>query len=347
MTPAPSSGNHRGTINLEVAMTVKRNKPWRAFTLTMVTLAAVMASPARGMEGFPNRPIKIVVPVAAGGAPDVVARLVAESLGPKLGQPVIVEDRPGAGERIGAEYVAKAEPDGYTLLAAPPASLVISPLLFSNLGYDPKLFVPVTVLTSGHLVLVTSPALRITSLDDLVARAKSAPGKLTYASPGVGTPPHLTGEMLKAAAHIETTHVPYKGLAPALTDLLAGHVDVMFDNLGNSIGLLRDGRLKALGIADDARIPELPDVPSIAATYPSVHSTSWFGVVAPPKTPPEIVNMLSTAIAEVLHTPEVKGKLQTMSFSPVGISPTDTAKFLDGETARWQAVIRAVGTKKE
>lgn len=296
---------------------------------------------------FPSRPIKIVVPVAAGGAPDLVARLVADTLGAKLGQPVIVENRPGAGERIGAEFVAKAEPDGYTVLTAPPGSLVISPLLFSHLAYDPKAFVPVTVLTSGHLVLLASPGLKITSLADLVARAKANPGKLTYASPGIGTPPHLTGEMLKIAAQIEMTHVPYKGLAPALTDLLAGHVDVMFDNLGNSIAYIRDGRLKALGIADDAQVSELADVPAIAATFPGVHSTSWYGVVAPPKTPPEIANRLSSAISEALQTPDVVQKLQAMSFTPVGNSPDEMTKFLAKEASRWQAVITAVGIKPE
>jgi tripartite-type tricarboxylate transporter receptor subunit TctC len=315
-------------------------------TLTLVALAAAV-QPVRAGDAFPSRPIKIVVPVAAGGAPDVVTRIVADKLGQKVGQPVIVEDRPGAGERLGAESVAKAEPDGYTLLAAPPGSLVISPLMFSHLGYDPKAFVPITVLTSGHLVLVTSPGLNITSLAELVARAKASPGKLTYASPGAGTPPHLTGEMLKAAAQIETTHVPYKGLAPALADLLAGHVDVMFDNLGNSIPYIRDGRLKALGIADDAHIAELPDVAPIAATFPGVHSTSWFGVVAPPKTPPEIANRLSAAMAEVLHAPDVVEKLRTMSFTPVGSSPIRTANFLAEESARWRAVIAAVGIKPE
>jgi tripartite-type tricarboxylate transporter receptor subunit TctC len=317
--------------------------------LASLAIAALAATgqPARANDVFPTRPIKFVVPVAPGGAPDVVARLVADKLGPKLGQPVIVEDRPGGGERIGAEFVAKAEPDGYTLLAAPPASLVISPLLFSHLGYDPGAFVPVTVLTSGHLVLVTSPTLNIASLADLVARAKANPGKLTYASPGLGTPPHLTGEMLKAAAKIETTHVPYKGLAPALADLLTGRVDVMFDNLGNSIAYIREGRLKALGIADDARISELPGVPPIAVTFPTVHSTSWFGVVAPPRTPAPIANRLSTAIAEVLHMPDMVEKLHAMSFTPVGSSPAQMAKFLTEEMARWRVVVTTVGIKPE
>ena len=327
-------------------MAITLSKIGRLAVLAIAALAAT-AQQNHAAEVFPSRPIKIVVPVAAGGAPDVVARLVADQLGRKLGQPVIVEDRPGAGERIGAEFVAKAEPDGYTLLAAPPASLIISPLLFTHLGYDPTAFVPVSVLTSGHLVLLASPALHITSLSDLVARAKASPGALSYASPGAGTPPHLTGEMLNAAAHIETTHVPYKGLAPALVDLLAGHVDLMFDNLGNSISYIRDGRLKALGVADDTRIPELPDVPPIAATFPGVHSTSWFGVVAPSKTPVQIANQLSAAMAEVLHKPDVAEKLHTMSFMPVGNSPAEMAKFLAQESARWRAVIAAVGIKPE
>jgi tripartite-type tricarboxylate transporter receptor subunit TctC len=241
---------------------------------------------------------------------------------------------------IPTAFVAKAKPDGYTLLAAPPASLVISPLLFSHLAYDPKAFVPITVLTSSHLVLLTSPSLSITSLADLVRRATNL-GKLTFASPGIGTPPHLTGEMLKAAAHIETTHVPYKGLAPALADLLAGHVDVMFNNPGNSIAYIRDGRLKALGIADDAEIAELPGVPPIAATYPGVHSTSWFGVVAPPKTQPEIADRLSAGIAEVLHMPDVVAKLHAMSFTPVASSPAKMSKILAEESARWRGVISA------
>jgi len=313
----------------------------------LACLALAMGGTAFADDAFPSRPIRIVVPVAAGGAPDVVARVVADKLAPRLGQPVIVEDRPGAGERLGAEFVARAQPDGYTLLAAPPASLVISPLLFSNLGYDPKAFVPVTVLTSGHLVLVTNPASHITSLADLVARAKADPGKLTYASPGRGTPPHLTGEMLKVAAQIETTHVPYKGLAPALADLLTGRVDVMFDNLGNSIGYIRDGRLTALGVADEAPIPELPNVPSLARRYSGVHATSWFGIVAPPKTPHAIAERLSVAIAEVLHSPEVIEKLHAMSFEPVGNSPAQMAEFLAEEQARWANIIATIGLRPE
>lgn len=315
--------------------------------IVATALMCVVPDPASAQESYPNRPIKIVVPVAAGGAPDVVARIVADRLTEKLGQPVVIENRPGAGERIGAEFVAKADPDGYTLLAAPPGTFVLSPLLFSKLAFDPAAFVPVTVLATGHLVLVTRPNIEARSVQELVEIARAYPGKLTYASPGIGTPPHLTGEMLKAAAHIQTTHVPYKGLAPAVTDLLAGRVDFMFDNLANSLAHIREGRLKALAIADRARIAQLPEVPAIAEIYPSVESTSWLGVVAPPKTPPAIAATLARSIGEILATPEVSAKLRALSFTPVGDSPAAMTAFLKDETERWRSVLAAAGIKPE
>jgi tripartite-type tricarboxylate transporter receptor subunit TctC len=321
---------------------------WRLLQLAVVAVLTCAASSlASAKEGYPSRPIKMVVPVTAGGAPDVVARIVADNLAAKLRQPVIVENRPGAGERLGAEYVSKAEPDGYTILVAPPGTLVISRFLYSRLPFQPEAFVPVTILTTGHLVLVARPNLPMKSLQELIEFAKANPGKLTYASPGVGTPPHLTGEMLKAAAHIQTTHVPYKGLAPAVTDLLAGHVDFMFDNLGNSLAHIRDGRLKVFGLASDTRISELPHVPTIAETYPGVRTMSWFGVVAPPKTPPEIAGELARAIGETLKRPEVTARLHALSFTPLGNSPAAMAAFLKQESERWRSVITAAGIKPE
>jgi tripartite-type tricarboxylate transporter receptor subunit TctC len=277
----------------------------------------------------------------------VVARIVADRLTIKLGQTVIVENKPGAGERIGAEHVFKAEPDGHTILAAPPGSLVISPFLDSRLAYRPAAFVPVTVLTRGHLVLVGRASLPMSSLQEVVEFARANPGKLTYASPGIGTPPHLTGEMLKSAARIQTTHVPYKGLAPAVTDLLAGHVDFMFDNIGNSLPHIRAGRVKIYGVASDRRIVDLPDVPTIAETYPGVRTASWFGVVAPPKTPSQIAERLAQAISDVLKEPEVTSRLRTLSLTPVGNSPAEMARLLQEERARWGSVIAAAGIKPE
>jgi tripartite-type tricarboxylate transporter receptor subunit TctC len=280
------------------------------------------------------------VPNPAGSAPDTVARIIAGPLSAKLGQNVIVENKAGAGERIGAEFVAHAAPNGRTLLLAPPGSLVLAPSMFSDLRYDPSAFAPVGVVTSGNLVLLTRETLGAKSVRELVAMAKASTGKLTYASPGVGTPPHLAGEMFRLRAGIEVTHVPYKGLPPALADLLAGRVDFMFDNLGNSFAQIKSGRVKALAVASAARAPELPDVPAIVETYPSVRAASWFGVVAPPNTPSEVRARLSQAIAEVVSSPDVEAKLNAMALHPVGSKPADMEAFLKDERDRWGAVVK-------
>ena len=313
----------------------------------LVLILGLYAAGTAVAQEYPTQPIKIVVPVTAGGAPDLVARVVADRLTSNLHQPVIVENKPGAGERIGAEYVFKAKPDGYTLFAAPPGSLVLAPLLESRLAYQPNTFVPVTILTTSHLVLVGRATLPVSSLQELIAFAKANPGKLTYASPGFGTPPHMTGEMLKSAARIQTTHVPYKGLAPAVRDLLAGHVDFMFDNIGNSLPHIRAGRVKIFGVASEHRIPELPDVPTIAETYPDVHTLSWFGVVAPPHTSPQIAERLALAIGEALKQPDVEAKLRALSLKPVGSSPVEMAHLLTHERARWASVVAASAIKPQ
>jgi tripartite-type tricarboxylate transporter receptor subunit TctC len=312
-------------------------------------LAALIAAPliALGQPDYPSHPVKIVVPVAAGGAPDVVARVLADRLSSSWHQPVIVEDRPGAGERIGAEAVAKAAPDGYTLLVTPPGPLVTSQFLYAKLPFDPSAFVPVAVLTTGHLVLITSASSRLATLQEVIAFAKANPGKLTYGSPGTGTLPHLTGEMLKAASGIQTTHVPYKGLAPALVDLLAGRVDVMFDNLGNSLRAIREGRAKALAVVSPARIAELPEVPTVSETYPEVLSVSWFGMVAPPGTPLSLARRISAVVAEALRQPEVSQKLKQMSFTPVGSTPEAMAAFTRREVERWRKVVASAGIRLE
>jgi tripartite-type tricarboxylate transporter receptor subunit TctC len=318
-----------------------------ASKLPGILLLGLCAASSAAAQDYPTQPIKIVVPVSAGGAPDLVTRIVADRLTATLHQPVIVENKPGAGERIGAEYVFKAKPDGYTLFAAPPGSLILSPLLESRLAYQPSAFVPVSIMTTSHLVLVGRATLPASSLQELIAIAKANPGKLTYASPGFGTPPHLTGEMLKSAAHIQTTHVPYKGLAPAVRDLLAGHVDFMFDNIGNSFPHIRAGRVKIFGVASEHRIPELPDVPTIAETYPDVHTLSWFGVVAPPNTPPQIAARLAQAIDDALREPDVAARLRALSLTPVGSSPDDMARLLQQERARWASVVAAAGIKPQ
>jgi tripartite-type tricarboxylate transporter receptor subunit TctC len=311
----------------------------RVLALAAAIVAMPAAAPAQ--DNYPNRPIKIVVPLAAGGAADLAPRMIAEKLAARWTQPVVIENRPGAGHTIGAEAVAKADPDGYTLFATPQGPLVTSQLLYAKLSYDPAAFTPVTILTTGHVVLIINPKVPASNLTELVAYAKANPGKLTYASPGFGTSPHVTGEWLKAASGIQTTHVPYKGLGPAVIDLLAGHVDMMFDNLGNSLQHIRGGKLRAIAVAGDKRIAELPDVPAVAETYPGFNSRSWFVLVAPPKTPPAIAEKLSKAVADVLRELDVVTKLRELSLTPVGNSPAEAAAYIRREAAHWR---EALGT---
>jgi tripartite-type tricarboxylate transporter receptor subunit TctC len=310
-------------------------------------LFATAAAPTMAQGDYPNRTIKIVVPAPPGTNLDTLPRIIADKLAGRWGQPVIIENRPGAAQNLGAEVVAKAPPDGYTLLATPQGPLVISQHFFPKLGFDPSAFVPVSIFAAQPLLLVIHPKLRLSTLRELIAYAKANPNRISFASPGTGSSPHLTGEMFKAATGIDFVHVPYKGVAPAETDLLAGHVDMMFNNLGNMLPYMRDGRIKALGVASEARIPELPDVPAIGEMFPGFYSTSWFAVVAPPNTPREIAIKVSQAIAATLRLPEVAERLRAMSSTPVGTSPAETAAFLEKESERWRRVVLSAGIKPE
>ena len=301
---------------------------------------AILAVPAFAESDYPNHVIKIVVPLPAGTIADFVPRLLADRLAAKWSQPVIIENRPGAGHMIGAEVVANSAPDGYTLFATPPGPLVTSQLLYKKLAFDPTAFVPITILSSGDLVLVVSPQVPAANLRELVAYAKANPGKLTYASPGIGTSPHLTGVMLDALAGIKTTHVPYKGLGPAMNDLLAGRVDMMFDNLSNSLAFIKSGKVRVLGIASEQRVRQLPGVPTVAEIYPGFLSPSWYALVAPAHTPADVVNKLSSATAEILREPAVVDRLHALSVTPIGNSPEAAAAFIREQAIQWR---RAVG----
>jgi tripartite-type tricarboxylate transporter receptor subunit TctC len=310
----------------------------------MLLVATVSAS---AQADFPNRPIKIVVPLPPGATADTLPRIIGEKLTAKWGQPVIIENRPGAAQNLGAEAVARAEPDGYTLLATPQGPLTVSASMFAKLNFDPAAFVPVTVMAQLPYVLVVNPKVPFTTFPEMVAYAKARPGKLNYGSPGSGSSTHLSMEWLATLAGIKLTHVPYKGAAPALTDLVAGHIEMMFDNLGNPLQHIRDGRLRAIAVASEARIAELPDTPAIAETFPGFVSTSWFAIVAPPKKPPEIAAKLQAAIAEVLRMPDVVAKLQQLPAKPVASTPEATAALIREETARWRKIIAAAGIKPE
>jgi len=326
-----------------------KNRPFRYIALLacsamMVTAAADAFASA---QNFPNRPIRIVVPFSPGATVDTVPRIIGEKLSQKFGQPVIIENRVGAAGNIGADAVAKAEPDGYTLLSSPPPPLVINHMLYSKLTFDPTAFVPVTVLAEMPNVLVARKDLA-PSLKDIFEMAKKSPGKLTYASAGNGSTPHLTMEWLKdLAGGIDMVHVPYRGSAPALTDLLAGRVDMMFDNLGNTLQHIRDGRLVAVAVGSAKRLEAIPDVPTLSEMFPGATSSTWYGVVAPPNTPPAIAEKLSEAISEALRMPDVVTRMQGLSVTPVGGTPEATASFIKRETDRWKKVIEQAKLKAE
>src|SRR5262249_29866634 len=262
----------------------------------IAALLAVAPTVARAQSDYPSRPIRIIVPLPPGATADSLPRIIADKLVAKWGQPVVVENRPGAALNIGAEAVARAEPDGYTLLATPPSALTVNQSLYARLGYDPSAFVPVTVMATLPNVLMLHPRVPAQTLPELIAYARANPDKLTYASSGNGGTPHLSMELLKTLAGIRLVHVPSRVWAPPLTVFLAGHVDMMSDNLGNALGRVTGGRLKALAVGARTRIPALPDVPAMAELFPGFLSTTWFAIVAPPKTPPEIAAKLSSTI---------------------------------------------------
>jgi len=312
------------------------------------TLAAAcgagMVRPAAA-QAYPSRPIRIIVPLPPGATADTLPRLIGEKLTAKWGQPVVIENRPGAAQNLGAEMVAKAEPDGYTLLATPQGPLTISQYLYRRIGFDPAAFVPITIMASLPYVLVTYPASPISSLEEFIGYAKANPDKLNYASPGAGSSNQLAMEWLKSLADIRLTHVPYRGAAPALTDLLAGHVDIMFDNAGNVVQLIKDGRLKALAVSAKARMAELPGAPAVAERFPQFVATSWFAVVAPPKTPAAIAKQLADAMIDALRAPDVTERVHDMSAAVVATTPEETAAYLRRETEQWGRVIAAAGIK--
>jgi tripartite-type tricarboxylate transporter receptor subunit TctC len=277
-----------------------------------------------------------------------MTRIVGERLAAKWGQSVVVDNRPGAAGNIGAEIVYKAEPDGYTVLAAPPPPLVINPSLYPKLAYDPARFVPVSVMGAIPNVFLTHPSVPVTTVKEAIAYARANPGKLNYASQGSGTTSHLTAELFKSmAGGLNITHVPYKGTAPALVDLLGGHVQIMFDNLGTSLTHVRGGKLRALAVASEKRIAGIKDIPTMAETLPGFLSLAWFGIVAPPKTPAAIAEKFSAAVADALKEPEAVRRMNDLSAEPMPMSPAQMGGFMKQEVERWRNVIRVANVRLE
>ena len=312
----------------------------------MVGLAAAgivgaWASPSLAQDAYPSRVVKIVVPAAGGSTTDTLARVVAEKLSQKWGKSAIVENIAGGAMNIGASSVARAAPDGHTLLIAPPAPLSFNDLLFKDLGYAPTQFTPITLLATIPNVLVVRKELPVTSIKELIEYGKANPDKLSYASQGAGSTAHLSASQLETQAGIKMVHVPYRGAQPALTDVIAGHVDMFFDTPTTSVPLYRDDKVKILGVADNKRLRIIPEVPTISeAGLPGFRSITWFGVVAPPHTPATLADRLNHDVVEILNSKEVTDRLHSLSLDVGATTRDEATKFFAEETALWSKVIK-------
>jgi tripartite-type tricarboxylate transporter receptor subunit TctC len=293
-----------------------------------------------------GKQMRIVVPFPPGGASDALSRMVAEQLPALLGQPVIVENRAGAGGNVAAEYVFRSEADGSVLLSSPPHLLTINHLLY-KLNFDPTKLVPVGIIAAYPNVLLATQKLPASTLKELVALARERPGKLNIASQGNGTSTHLTAELFKSLARLDMVHVPYKGTAPAFADLLGGQVDIMFDNLIAASPHVKAGKLKLLGVGGPKRIEAFPDVPAIAEMFPGFRSETWMALVAPPGTPRDTAARISSAMAKALQDPEVRRRLAALQAEPVGNTPQEMAEVIRQDTERWSSVIKAANIRIE
>jgi tripartite-type tricarboxylate transporter receptor subunit TctC len=318
--------------------------------LALLLVTAIALWPACGcaQEHYPARSVKIVIPAAPGSTTDTLTRIVADHLSQTWGKPTVVENIPGGAMNIGASAVARAAPDGYTLMIAPPSPLSFNHLLYRDPGYDPSRFVPITLLAKIPNVLVVRKDLPATSLSELIAYGKQNPGKLSYASQGVGSTAHLSAAQLEVRTGIRMVHVPYRGAQAALTDVVAGHVDMFFDTLATSVPLYHEGKLKLLGVADVRRADVVPEVPTIAeAGVADFRSITWFGLVAPPATAQAIIEKINRDVVNVLNQKDVRAMLRNISLEPGATSPVETANFFAGETALWSKVIREAGIEPQ
>jgi tripartite-type tricarboxylate transporter receptor subunit TctC len=312
----------------------------RLVTLVFSAVALALAAPALAQSGFPAKPVRFIVPFPGGGINDVLARVAAEKLQVKWGQPIIVENKTGAGGSIGADYAYQAEPDGYTLFVSAPGPLAINRSLYRQLSYKPEEFVPLTVLASVPNLITVRAELGIDTVAALIKRARENPGKLTYGSQGVGSTPNLNANMFMNMTGTEFVHVPYRGETPVVNDMLGGHVDMFFGNIAPVLPHYRDGRFKILAVTDTARAPAIPEVPTTAeAGLPGFLSTAWFAVVGPPKLPDALAQRIAADFIEVVKMPDVAARYRAVGTEPVGSTPAQTSAFIREETARWREVI--------
>lgn len=316
--------------------------------ILLASAAIVNARPAKA-QPYPSKPIQVVVGYGTGGASDLLARIVADKVAKKIGQSMVVVNRPGANSIVGTEFVARAAPDGYTLILGS-SGLTVNPNFYENITYDPiKDFEPITLFATLPMVLVVNPAVPVTSMRDLVALAKARPGKFNFASAGNGSAPHLAGEMLKIMAGIDMVHVPYKGNGQAATDVMGGQIPFMFSPAAAIIQHVKSGRLKAIAVGANQRLEGLPDVPTTSESgYENFEvSASWIGYLAPAGTPKKIVSLLHKELTETLSDPDVKEKLTSFGSIPVGSTPAEFAAFLKEDLARWKDVIQKSGAHRK
>jgi len=323
-------------------MTIHRRE-FLSSTLALSVPWWASSAGAQSQAAWPQKTIKILVPNPAGGSADLFPRLVSEALSSKLGQSIVIDNKPGAAGNIAAEMLFNAEPDGYTLMAAPPPPLSINVSLYPKLNYDPAKFVPITVFSLVPNALMVHPSVPANSVQELIAYAKANPDKLSYASQGNGSTAHLTAELFKQKTGTKLVHVPYKGDAPAMADLLACHVNVMFGNVAQASAHLRSGKLKVLAVTSAKRIPSMPQTPALQEIVPGVVAVAWFALVAPPKTPTAIAHRLSGLISDILRTPEMVRRFAEVGAEPVGNTPEEMALWMKEDTERWRQVIKNGG----
>jgi tripartite-type tricarboxylate transporter receptor subunit TctC len=330
---------------------------WVGRTLAAAVTALLALAPASGAaaqaekapsDGYPARPIRIVVPFPPGAGTDIIARMLAQVLGEAWRQTVIVDNRTGAGGTIGSDIVAKASPDGYTLLLGNVSTLALAPSLYPKLPYVPlRDFAPITLITTSHNVLVTHPSVPANSVKELIALAKARPGQLTYGSAGSGTTSHLGGALFAHMAGVQLVHVPYKGSAPAHVDLLAGQLQLSFSTIVTTLPFIKSGRLKGLAVTSLNRSPLLPHLPTVAETLPGFEVLVWQGIVAPAAAPRAIIARLNQEIAKSLHGPHMREYLAKQGLEAVGNTPEEFAAFIQSETGKWGKVIRLTGARAE
>jgi tripartite-type tricarboxylate transporter receptor subunit TctC len=349
--PSPSRRRLRRLLTMRAELksqAVDPNLRAAGFVVVAGFIAAMLAAPAAAQE-YPSRPITLIVPYAAGGGNDLMARTAAEKMSKTLGQQIVIENRGGAGGSIATRQIAKADADGYTLGLGGTGTLAINPTLYGNVGYDPrKDFAPIGLIATSALVVCVHPSLPVRSIPDLIALAKKEPGKLNFASAGTGSGIHLGSEYFASMAGIKLTHIPYKGSSPALTDLIGGHVAIYFSSLPPAVGLVKEGKVRALAVTSAKRSAIFPDLPTVAeAALPGYEAVLHYGIVAPAKTPQAIIDKLGAALRAAVTSEELKSRLADDGAEPLASTPEEYAVDIDREETKWSAIVKASGAKAE